>query len=53
MLSARDAARDRAACLEAGADRYLVKPFSYAELLARLHALMRRDVGGKGSGAAA
>ena len=42
MLTARDAVRDRVAGLDAGADDYLTKPFSYAELLARLRALIRR-----------
>jgi two-component system OmpR family response regulator len=42
MLTARDAVRDRVAGLDAGADDYLAKPFSYAELLARLRALVRR-----------
>jgi two-component system OmpR family response regulator len=42
MLTARDAVRDRVAGLDSGADDYLVKPFSYAELLARLRALSRR-----------
>ena len=42
MLTARDAIRDRVAGLDSGADDYLIKPFSYAELLARLRALMRR-----------
>src|SRR3954452_14047049 len=42
MLTARDAVRDRVAGLDAGADDYLTKPFSYAELLARLRALVRR-----------
>jgi two-component system OmpR family response regulator len=42
MLTARDAVRDRVAGLDSGADDYLVKPFSYAELLARLRALVRR-----------
>jgi len=42
MLTARDAVRDRVAGLDSGADDYLIKPFSYAELLARLRALVRR-----------
>ncbi len=42
MLTARDAVRDRVAGLDGGADDYLTKPFSYAELLARLRALLRR-----------
>ena len=42
MLTARDAVRDRVAGLDAGADDYLAKPFSYSELLARLRALVRR-----------
>jgi len=42
MLTARDAIRDRVAGLDRGADDYLTKPFSYAELLARLRALVRR-----------
>ncbi len=42
MLTARDAIVDRIAGLDAGADDYLVKPFSFAELLARLRALVRR-----------
>jgi two-component system OmpR family response regulator len=42
MLTARDAVRDRVTGLDRGADDYLVKPFSYAELLARLRALVRR-----------
>jgi two-component system, OmpR family, response regulator len=42
MLTARDSVRDRVAGLDRGADDYLVKPFSYAELLARLRALFRR-----------
>jgi len=45
MLTARDAVRDRVAGLDAGADDYLTKPFSYAELLARLRALIRRGDG--------
>ncbi len=42
VLSARDAVEDRVAGLDAGADDYLQKPFSFAELLARLRALVRR-----------
>jgi two-component system OmpR family response regulator len=44
MLTARDAVRDRVAGLDRGADDYLTKPFSYAELLARLRALVRRGL---------
>jgi two-component system OmpR family response regulator len=42
MLTARDAVEDRVAGLDHGADDYLVKPFSFAELLARLRAMARR-----------
>jgi len=42
MLTARDAVDDRVSGLDAGADDYLTKPFSFAELLARLRALVRR-----------
>lgn len=42
MLTARDQVRDRIAGLDAGADDYLVKPFDFDELLARLRALLRR-----------
>jgi DNA-binding response OmpR family regulator len=44
MLTARDAISDRVVGLDAGADDYLVKPFAYAELSARLRALSRRAV---------
>ncbi len=42
ILSARDEVTDRVAGLEAGADDYVVKPFSFEELLARIRALLRR-----------
>ena len=42
MLTARDAVEDRVEGLDTGADDYLVKPFSFAELIARLRALARR-----------
>jgi len=42
MLSARDAVEDRVQGLDTGADDYLAKPFAPSELLARLHALLRR-----------
>jgi len=42
MLTARDAVEDRVTGLDGGADDYLVKPFSFEELLARLRALVRR-----------
>ena len=42
MLTARDAVPDRVQGLEAGADDYLVKPFAFQELLARIRALSRR-----------
>jgi len=42
MLTARDAVDDKVKGLEAGADDYLTKPFSFEELLARLRALLRR-----------
>ena len=42
MLTAKDAVSDRVAGLDAGADDYLVKPFAFNELLARIRALLRR-----------
>jgi two-component system OmpR family response regulator len=45
MLTARDAVLDRVTGLDAGADDYLVKPFAYEELAARLRALTRRSNG--------
>lgn len=43
MLTARDAVEDRVRGLDSGADDYLVKPFAFQELLARLRALLRRS----------
>jgi two-component system OmpR family response regulator len=45
MLTARNSVEDRVAGLDTGADDYLVKPFAFAELLARLRALVRRGDG--------
>jgi two-component system copper resistance phosphate regulon response regulator CusR len=45
MLTARDAVADRIAALNAGADDYLVKPFAFEELLARIRAVLRRVSG--------
>src|SRR6185312_15982537 len=47
ILTARDTIDDRVAGLDGGGDDYLVKPFANAELLARLRALLRRDVSGR------
>jgi two-component system response regulator MprA len=49
MLTARDAMADRVRGLDAGADDYLIKPFAYEELLARVRALLRRRVPASGS----
>jgi len=46
ILTARDAVEDRVIGLDAGADDYLVKPFAFAELLARLRVLLRRERAG-------
>jgi heavy metal response regulator len=43
MLTARDTIDDRVTGLDSGADDYLVKPFAFAELLARIRALLRRE----------
>lgn len=45
VLTARDAVSDRVRGLQAGADDYLLKPFDLDELVARLHALLRRSAG--------
>src|SRR5213082_3654259 len=47
MLTARDSVDDRVAGLDSGADDYLLKPFAFAELLARLRALARRGDTGR------
>jgi two-component system, OmpR family, copper resistance phosphate regulon response regulator CusR len=44
LLTAKDAVEDRVRGLDAGADDYLVKPFAFAELQARIRALMRRGI---------
>jgi DNA-binding response OmpR family regulator len=44
MLTARDDVGDRVSGLDSGADDYLVKPFAFTELSARVRALLRRDV---------
>src|SRR5437879_13198651 len=43
MLTARDSLEDRVTGLNTGADDYLTKPFGFSELLARIHALLRRS----------
>jgi two-component system copper resistance phosphate regulon response regulator CusR len=47
ILTARDAVEDRVEGLDQGANDYLVKPFAFAEFLARLRALLRRDGPGR------
>jgi DNA-binding response OmpR family regulator len=49
ILTARDTVEDRVIGLDAGADDYLVKPFAFAELLARLRVLLRRERDVRGS----
>jgi DNA-binding response OmpR family regulator len=49
MLTARDSLEDRVEGLDDGADDYLVKPFQFAELSARVRALLRRDAGRSGA----
>jgi DNA-binding response OmpR family regulator len=49
MLTARDGLDDRVIGLDAGADDYLVKPFAFKELSARVRSLLRREPGGKGA----
>ena len=45
MLTARDSIEDKIKCLDLGADDYLIKPFDFGELLARIRALVRRKYG--------
>ncbi len=47
MLTAKDTVEDRVKGLDTGADDYLVKPFAFSELLARVRALLRRDASSK------
>ncbi len=49
ILTARDAVQDRVTGLDCGADDYLVKPFAFEELLARIRALIRRNYNKKSS----
>src|SRR5437867_5031187 len=48
LLTSRDAVEDRVRGLDGGADDYLVKPFAFAELVARLRALLRRNLSERG-----
>ena len=48
VLTARDAVKDKVENLEAGADDYLTKPFAFAELTARVKALLRRGAVSRG-----
>jgi len=52
FLTAKDAIDDRVKGLELGADDYLVKPFAFSELLARVRTLLRRGSKAKGTGSA-
>ncbi len=47
MLTARDRVEDRVTGLDSGADDYLIKPFAFSELLARVRALLRREISSK------
>src|SRR3954447_5792452 len=49
MLTARDSVSDRVRGLDEGADDYLVKPYAFAELTARVRTLLRRDAGRSGA----
>jgi len=49
MLTARDSVEDRVKGLDSGADDYMVKPFAFSELLARVRALLRREASSKTS----
>jgi DNA-binding response OmpR family regulator len=47
ILTAKDAIEDRVVGLDSGADDYLIKPFAFPELLARIRALLRRGINGQ------